>query len=128
MAIYVEVEDVQKRYLNGTLPEDWVEQQIEDAEDLLFEYFERLEASATDKEIKRIKRVVAAAIIRYYNNPRGIVRERIEEQEVQLRDAGGEDESGLYFTKKELDGFRQSRRRVGMLGVDPAPFAGRDQT
>ncbi|QBP33242.1 head-to-tail adaptor [Gordonia phage BrutonGaster] len=127
MAIYVEAEDVQKRYLNGTLPGDWVEQQIDDAEDILFEFFPRLETSATDKEVKRIKRVVASAVIRYYNNPRGIVRERIEEQEVQLRDAG-EDESGLYFTKKELDGFRSSRKRVGMLGVDPAPFAGRDQT
>jgi len=126
MAIYVEPSDVQERYLNGTLPTEWVEKQIDDAEDLLFEYFPRLETSATDKEIKRIKRTVAAAVIRYYNNPRGVVREQIEEQSVVLQ-SGSVDTSGtLHFTMRELARFREGRRRVGMLGVAPAPFAGRD--
>ncbi|QAU06548.1 hypothetical protein SEA_WILLIAMBOONE_37 [Gordonia phage WilliamBoone] len=125
MAVYVEPEDVQKRYLNGELPTEWLETKIDDAEDDLFFYFPRLATSATDEEQRRIKRVVADAVIRLFNNPRGIIREQIEEQSVTL---GGDGSlaGSLYFTERELAKFRTGRKRVGMIGVAPAPFAGRD--
>ena len=126
MAIYVQASDVQDRYLGGTIPEAWLETQIEDAEDLLFGYFPNLATDATESQQRRIKKVVAAAIIRLYDNPRGIYREQIEEQSFTKSSGQSDSEySGrLFFRKNELDEFRTARRTWGVIGIAGSPFSG----
>lgn len=121
MSVHVQPEDVQARYLNGEIPEGWLELQIEDAEQLLFSIVPRLEFSATDRDIVNIKRVVSTAIIRFFDNPRGMRTEQVEEQSWSLASGADTETAGkLHFTASDLKVFRQSVKRIGSIGVAPA--------
>lgn len=126
MSIYVEAEDVQSRYLGGEIPEDWLQIKIDEAEALLFTYFPRLEVSeSTGSELVNIKRVVSEAIIRLFDNPRGMAREQIEEQSWSLASGQSLDSAGkLYFSAKDLAIFKTPMRRIGVIGSSPSWTSG----
>ncbi|AMS02578.1 hypothetical protein BJD55_gp188 [Gordonia phage Yvonnetastic] len=127
MGKYVEPDDVQDRYQGGTLNTDWLERQILDAEMLLFDLIPRLEDNASDRDIERIKYVVSRAVIRFHDNPRGIISETVQDQSYRLSDPKTDDASGLYFYASELTRFRTVPvQRIGTLKISPSWMSGRD--
>lgn len=120
MARYVEPADVTARYLGGNLEPEWLQTAIDDAERLLFTHVERLRTAATDSDIQHVKYVVAQAVIRVANNPRGLRSESIEEQSYTLA-SSPEQAGALYFKPSELRRFARVRRR-GVASIRTTPL------
>ncbi|QTI67654.1 hypothetical protein [Gordonia polyisoprenivorans] len=115
--MYVTAQDVQSRYLGGEIPdEEWLDIRVPEAEALLLTLVPRLQGTVTDLDKTNIVRVVSDAVIRLFDNPRGITREQIEEQSWQLASGQSADTAGrIHFTADDLRVFRKPIKRFGYL-------------
>lgn len=117
MGLFADFDDVQTRYLEGTIPDesqDWVEASINDAEGMLTTLIPSL-LDPTKTSAARAANATAAvcgAVLRVYRNPGGF---RSEGMETDNAARSTVTESGqLCFTPDELASVRLRSKKRGL--------------
>ena len=125
MGQFATARDVADRF-EGDLDEkqmSWLDTKIEDAETILLTELPRLGnvELLTALDLGNARRVICDAVLRVLRNPGGFRQEGhgpFSGNRHEIASTGQ-----LFFTPKELAVFQLvKRRRVGMIGVTPAPW------
>lgn len=126
MADYATAEDVHTASLEDISPakDPWFEYQIDVAEGLLTDLVPRLLDITTvpERDRTKAKQVIVAAVLRFFDNPRGFKSETVLDQGYE-RFTSSSTEPGIYFTESELARFRKApAKRIGNISVAPPRY------